>query len=62
MTEEIKTKTNVLPLIPLRAMVAFPNTTLSFEVGRDVTVRAVNRCTANGDRLIFLCAQKSPQK
>ncbi len=56
------TKTNILPIIPLRGKVAFPHTTVSFEVGREKTLKAVERATSNGDRLVLICSQRITEK
>lgn len=47
-----------LPLIPLRGKVLFPKTILNFDVGRPVSVKAVNVATERGDE-IFISAQKN---
>ena len=52
------TKTNILPVIPLRGKVAFPHTTVTFEVGREMTLKAVERASQSADRQIFICTQK----
>ncbi|MBO4940491.1 MAG: endopeptidase La [Clostridia bacterium] len=54
-------KMNILPLIPLRGKVAFPNTNISFEVGREVTLKAIDRASQS-DRTVFICAQKQTEK
>ncbi len=51
-------RTNVLPVIPLRGKVAFPHTTITFEVGREKTLKAVQRATASEDKLVFICTQR----
>ena len=56
------TKTNILPVIPLRGKVAFPHTLVSFEVGREMTLKAVERATAGGDRLVLICSQQVTEK
>ena len=56
------TKTNILPVIPLRGKVAFPHTLVSFEVGREMTLKAVERATAGGDRLVLICSQRVTEK
>ncbi len=53
--------TNILPVIPLRGKVAFPSVNVSFEVGREMTLKAVERATAS-DRLIFICSQMDTEK
>ena len=52
------TKTNILPVIPLRGKVAFPHTTVTFEVGREMTLKAVERASQSADRQVFICTQK----
>ncbi len=49
------------PLLALRGRVVFPNTTLSFDVGRVISLTAVKYATDNGSRL-FVCAQKQSEK
>ena len=53
--------TNILPVIPLRAKVAFPHTTISFEVGRNVTVKAINRASES-DKLVLILTQRQTEK
>ncbi len=55
-------RTNILPIIPLRGKVAFPHTLVSFEVGREMTLKAVERATAGGDRLVLICSQRVTEK
>ncbi len=55
-------RTNILPVIPLRGKVAFPNTNISFEVGREMTLKAVNRASASADKLVLICSQKVTEK
>ena len=54
-------KANLLPIVPLRGKVAFPHTSISFEVGRKITLKAIERASAS-DRLIFICTQKQTEK
>ena len=54
-------RTNGLPVIPLRGKVAFPNVNVSFEVGREMTLKAIRRAT-DGDKLVFICSQKVTEK
>lgn len=51
-------RTNILPVIPLRGKVAFPNTSIAFEVGREMTLKAVERASADADKLVFICSQR----
>lgn len=46
-----------LPLIPVRGLVAFPNTVITFEVGRKKSVAALKRAMEK-DRLVYIVAQK----
>ena len=54
--------TNLLPIVPLRGKVAFPRTSISFEVGRKMTLKAIDRATNGGDRLVFIIAQRQVEK
>ncbi len=58
--EEMKT-TNIYPVIPLRGKVAFPHTAVIFEVGREITVKAVERASAT-DNLLLILTQKETEK
>ncbi len=53
--------TNILPIIPLRGKVAFPHTSISFEVGRSMTLKAIDRSSAS-DRLVLICTQRQTEK
>ena len=53
--------TNILPVVPLRGKVAFPHTTISFEVGRDMTLKAIDRASAS-DRQVLILTQKQTEK
>lgn len=46
-----------LPLIPLRGLAIFPYMILSFDVGRDISLKALDEAMAD-DEMIFLTAQK----
>lgn len=46
-----------LPCIPLRGLVVFPNDVINFDVGRKVSLAAVDTAM-NSDRSVFLVAQK----
>ena len=56
------TRTNLLPVIPLRGKVAFPNTNIVFEVGREMTLKAINRANATEDKLVMICSQRVTEK
>ena len=53
--------TNILPVVPLRGKVAFPHTTISFEVGREMTLKAIDRASAS-DRQVLILTQKQTEK
>lgn len=61
-TEKQIQRTNILSIVPLRGKVAFPDTLTSFEVGREITLKAIDRATASADRLLFICAQRETEK
>lgn len=47
----------VLPCIPLRGVTVFPNTVVHFDVGREKSVRALERAMSS-DKLLFVSTQK----
>ena len=49
-------KTRTLPLLPLRGLLVFPSMVLHLDVGREKSVRALERCMV-GDHMILLCSQ-----
>ncbi len=53
---------NLLPVIPLRGKVAFPHVSLSFEVGRKMTLTAVERASQSEDKLVLILTQKETEK
>ena len=53
--------TNIFPVVPLRGKVAFPHTTIIFEVGREMTVKAINRASA-GDKQLLILSQRDVEK
>lgn len=54
-------RTNLLPVIAMRGRTVFPNTVLTLDAGRDITINAVKRAGAN-DMLAFICRQKDTSK
>ena len=46
------------PVLPLRGIVLFPFTTESLHVGRDISVKAVEYATTQGDGKVLLVIQK----
>ena len=61
-TEEKFNRANILPVVPLRGKVAFPRTLISFEAGRETTLKAIERASLTEDRQIFICTQKDTEK
>ncbi len=58
MTEMKKTvKKQALPLLPLRGLTVFPYMILTFDVGRDKSIKALDEAMLN-NQLIFLVTQK----
>ncbi|MGE5614397.1 MAG: endopeptidase La [Bacillota bacterium] len=52
-----KYRKHILPLLPLRGLTVFPYMILTFDVGRDKSVKALDEAMIN-NQLIFLVAQK----
>lgn len=50
-------KKHTLPLLPLRGLTVFPHMILTFDVGRDKSIKALDEAMIN-NQLIFLVAQK----
>lgn len=48
----------VLPVVPVRGLVVFPNMSLNFDVGRAASIKALH-CAAEKETEIFLVAQKN---
>jgi len=57
----VKTTRETLPLVPLRDMVVFPHMMAPFIVGRESSVKALERTLATPEKQIFLVAQKDPK-
>ncbi len=49
-----------LPLVPLRGMTIFPYMVIHFDVGRNISIEAVENATLNGGK-IFLVSQKNAE-
>ena len=47
-----------LPLLPIRDLVVFPFMVVPLFVGRELSVAAIDKAV-EGERLLFLCAQKN---
>ncbi len=57
MSEENKV---IFPCIPLRGVSIFPNTVIHFDVGREKSIRALEKAMAD-DKLLFVSTQKEDQ-
>ena len=53
--------TQTLPMLPLRDVVVYPHLVIPLFVGRDKSIAAIEKAN-NGDKKIFLVAQKSADK
>lgn len=49
-----------LPLIPLRGLSIFPYMILNFDIGREISIKALEEAMLN-DEVIFLTSQKDPE-
>ena len=58
MTEEQTVTERILPVVPLRGKVLFPDTFLSFDAGRPASVAAIEEAAQSGSE-IFIAAQKN---
>lgn len=59
MTFNTDIEIQILNTIALRGIVVFPGTTASFEIGRKISINALNAAEANGE-LLFLLTQHDP--
>ena len=50
----------IFPCIPLRGVSIFPNTVIHFDVGREKSIRALEKAMAD-DKLLFVSTQKEDQ-
>ncbi len=57
---EISNKSEIMPMLALRGITAFPKMAMNFEVERPVSVAAIEKALSS-DRRIFLLAQKDPR-
>lgn len=57
---EVETEPVILPLLPLRGLVLFPNMKLHFDIGRKRSARAIE-AAMKGNQKIFIVAQKDIQ-
>ena len=50
-----------IPVVPMRGRVIFPDTVVSFDAGRLISLTAVKRA-ADGDMQLLVCVQPEPEK
>jgi ATP-dependent Lon protease len=62
MVDEKKKDGNTLPMMSLREVVMFPRSIVPLFVGRDASIKAIEKSLASYDKKIFLVAQKNPEK
>jgi len=51
-----KTKSRSIPLLPLRGLLVYPSMVLHLDVGREKSIKALERCMID-DHIILLCSQ-----
>ena len=51
--------TEKLPLLALRGLTVFPNMTINFDIGREVSLKALEEAMEKDQRM-FLVTQKDP--
>ncbi len=56
---EANNNTQILPVLPIRGLPVFPYMIISFDVGREKSVKAMERAVAE-NQTIFMVAQKNP--
>ncbi|HVR28653.1 MAG TPA: endopeptidase La [Thermoanaerobaculia bacterium] len=61
MSSFTRTSRDTFPVVPLRDMVVFPHMMAPFIIGREGSVRALERTLGRGDRQIFLVTQRDPK-
>ena len=54
-------RVKILSVIPMRTQVVFPDTTVAFDVGRGVSLAAVERADSN-EKYVFVTRQTDPEK
>ncbi|WP_281245585.1 endopeptidase La [Alicyclobacillus macrosporangiidus] len=52
---------DVFPLLPLRGLLVYPGMVLHFDVGRDKSVKALEKAMLGGEHLILLASQEDGQ-
>ena len=57
----IDKKSEILPMLPLRDVVVYPQLVIPLFVGREKSIQAIEKAN-NGDKKILLVAQKNANK
>ncbi|NLM04491.1 MAG: endopeptidase La [Clostridiales bacterium] len=58
--KEVSVSNRIIPLIPLRGLAVFPYMVIHFDVGRDISINALEEAMIN-DQLVFLASQKEAE-
>ena len=53
----METKVRLMPMLALRGLTVFPNVMLHFDVGRQISIRALDEAMEE-EQLVFLVSQK----
>ncbi len=61
MSSFVNTENSRLPVVPLRDMVVFPHMMAPFIIGREGSVKALERALKSGDKQIYLVTQRDPK-
>lgn len=61
MNENSEKEYVMIPVVPLRGLVVLPYSAMSFDVGREKSISAINSAAA-GESYVMLCAQKDAKK
>ncbi|HBE94453.1 MAG TPA: endopeptidase La, partial [Desulfovibrio sp.] len=60
--QDARTGRLTLPMMSLREVVMFPRSIVPLFVGREASIKAIERAIADHDKKIFLVTQRSPEK
>ena len=58
--DKITQKLHILPVLPLRGLPVFPDMIIHFDVGRDKSIAAIDKCMVE-NQLVFLLPQCDPE-
>ena len=60
--QDARTGRLTLPMMSLREVVMFPRSIVPLFVGREASIKAIERAIADHDKKIFLVTQRSPDR